>query len=84
MSAAGLVAQGMAPTESPPAESSYGREISDADVARFIEDGVRRFDFACCRCVTAVLPQAAPPATSVVECSLSRSNLIRTRVRACS
>eukprot|EP01043_Picozoa_sp_COSAG02_P004334 COSAG02_NODE_112_length_35994_cov_12.152695_4_plen_53_part_00 len=38
---AGLVAQGMAPTESPPAESSYGREISDVDVTRFIEDGVR-------------------------------------------
>ena len=35
------IAQGMAPTQSAPAESSYGREISDADVARFVKDGVR-------------------------------------------
>jgi hypothetical protein len=40
---AAAVAQGMAPTESAPAESSYGREISDEDVARFVEDGVRSF-----------------------------------------
>ena len=42
---AAAVAQGMAPTESAPAESSYGREISDEDVARFVEDGVRSFAF---------------------------------------
>ena len=61
-----VVAQGMAPTESAPAESSYGREISDEDVARFVEDGVRARCVnchgscreQCCRLLTVVRASA--------------------------
>ena len=37
--AAEPVARGLAPTESLPAASTYGRGITDADVASFVADG---------------------------------------------